>query len=123
MELKNLFLVSENDGETFVTNQNIIEYYKKWRKNTTLTIVEELGPLWVKNATVEKTKSGGGRCWVWQDYKITADEKLNERDMEIIRAQYPFLQGQDTAKVNLESFEEIDGKFIYKAHSECDSGD
>ena len=123
MELKNLFLVSENDGKPFVANQRTIDYYKQWRKDISLTIVEELGPLWAKNATVEPTEGGTGRCWVWQNYKITADEQLNERDMEVIRAQYPFLSGQDTAKVDLQSFQEVGGKFVYKAHSECDSGD
>jgi hypothetical protein len=123
MELKDLFLVSENDGKPFVVSQKTIDYRKKWHYHTTLTVVEELGPIWAKNATVEKTESGGGRCWVWQNYKITADEKLNERDMEVIRAQYPFLEGQDTAKVDLQSFQEVEGKFVYKAHSECDSGD
>ena len=106
MELKNLFLVSINEKQSII-NQKAIDYHKQWRRDTTLTIVEELGPLWTKNAVVEEAESGSGRCWVWQNYKITADEKLNERDMEILRAQYPFLSGQDTAKVDLQSFQEV----------------
>lgn len=121
MELKNLFLVSKDGKETFIASQKTIDYHERYL--TKLKVVEELGAIWAKNAVVEPTESGSGRCWVWQNYKITADEKLNEKDMEIIRAQYPFLTGQDTAKVNLDSFQEVDGKFVYKAHSECDSGD
>jgi hypothetical protein len=123
MELKNLFLVSEENGKTFVTNQGIIDYYRDWRRHMNLKVVEELGPIWTKNAEVEPAEGGGGNCYVWQNYKITADEPLNERDMEIIRAQYPFISGQRTAEVNLNSFQEVDGKFVYKAYSERDSGD
>jgi len=121
MELKNLFLVAGDDKVVFVASQSTIDYYARYR--TKLEIVEELGAIWAKNAVVEPTDSGSGRCWNWQNYRITADERLDARDMQVLREQYPFLQGQDTAKIDLDSFQEVDGKFVYKAHSECDSGD
>ena len=121
MELKNLFLVAGNDKIVFVASQRTIDYYARYIAS--LEVVGELGPIWAKNAVVEPTDFGSGRCWHWQNYKITADERLDARDMQILREQYPFLVGQDTAKIDLDSFQEVDGKFVYKAHSECDSGD
>jgi hypothetical protein len=125
MEIKNLFLVKfEKNNSTELMTESRLEYYRKYPKwYGELTVVEELGKLWPKNAAVAETTSGSGRCYVWKNYKITADEKLNEQDMDIIRAQYSFLSGQRTADVNLNSFKEENGKFVYEAFSERDSGD
>jgi hypothetical protein len=125
MEIKNLFLVKfEKDNSTQLMTEAGLAYYKeRSRWYGELTVIEELGKLWPKNAAVAETASGSGRCYVWKNYKITADEKLNEQDMRIIRVQYDFLRGQRTADVNLNSFKEEDGKFVYEAFSERDSGD
>ena len=125
MEIKNLVLVKfEKNNSTELMTESKLEYYRKYPQwYGELTVVEELGKLWPKNATVVETASGSGRCYVWKDYRITADEKLNEQDMRIIRAQYSFLSGQRTGDVNLNSFKEENGKFVYEAFSECDSSD
>lgn len=119
MELKKLVLVKNSRG-TEVMSEQKFENMKRWRD---LEMIEELGVLWPKNATVEMKSEGGGRCWVWAKYEISASEPLNEQDMQIIRAQYDFLTGQKTADVNLKSFKEENGKFVYEAFSECDSSD
>lgn len=125
MELKNLVLVKfEKDNSTQLMADTKLEYYRKYPQwYGEMTIVEELGKLWPKNTTVIENGSRSGRCYVWKSYKVTADEKLNEQDMQVIRAQYGFLSGQRTADVNLNSFKEENGKFVYEAISECDSGD
>ena len=125
MELKNLFLVKfEKDNSTQLMTDSGLAYYRerpKWYGE--LTVIEELGKLWPKNAAVTEVSCSTGRCYVRKTYEITADERLNEQDMRIIRAQYRFLSGQRTGDVNLNSFKEENGKFVYEAVSECDSGD
>lgn len=123
MELKTLYKAT-NKGHEEIINEKTLEYRKKypqWFKN--FEVREELGKLWIEGVEISVIGEKRGRCYYAVDYEIKSSKKLTENDMKIIRAQYDFLEGQRTGDVNLERFTENDGKFIYKAFSECDSGD
>lgn len=123
--MSEIFEVTFDDGGKVLANQSRINYYKEWRKELVITNIESIGSPMPKNFNVVKLGSSSSNCYIEATYEITADEELTERDMEIIRLQYNFLSGQETAKVNLNDYKKNKdtNRLAYIAYSVCDSSD
>ena len=122
MELKELFNVVYTNGQKELASQDDIDFKVRYWQFKVLEKFS-VGKLWPKNATVKKIGSNRSNCYVDATYEIVADSPLTENDMTVIRCQYDFLSGQETAKCNLSLFQIVDKKYVYIATSICDSSD
>lgn len=122
--MREIFEITLDNGKTFLATQSNIDFYEKYRKDLKIIKKESIGSPMPKDFKVSKTGQSSGNCYISAYYEITASEKLDQRDMEIIRLQYDFLSGQSHAKVNLDDFKVLDnGRISYEALSERDSSD
>lgn len=109
--------------ETYHATQETIDYLTKYRKDTKITDMSECNTLWPNDTVVNLKGSSYRNCYATASYEIVSSERLTESDLSVLRAQGCFMSGQETGICNTESYQEIDGKYIYSASSVCDSGD
>lgn len=62
-------------------------------------------------------------CYSAISYEIASSELLTEYDLDILRAQGCFMSGQEEGICDINNFDVINNKFVYRARSVCDSGD
>ncbi len=100
-----------------------IKEYENPAYRTDVVLLEDLGKAWPKGAEVELLSRSGRNCYLREKYLVTADARLTEEDMEILRAQGCFMGGQETGLIDLNDYTLCNGRFTYEAHSVCDSSD
>lgn len=86
-----------------------------------VSFVEDLGEIGIEGLEIRTIKEYSGRCYYAITQELKSPKELSKDDLALVRRQYPFLHGQKHAEN--EGVTEIDGFFIYKLVSECDSGD
>lgn len=125
---QNLFRISlkhkSRDGYdyNFLVNQKRLDYYKDWWKDYELTIEEELAPVSFDSVTLETNGPvKAGRCYTVQTYVLTSPKPLDDFSLDVLRAYGLFMGGQREGA--LIGKEELEGNYIYKLKSECDSSD
>jgi len=109
--------------ECFYATQETIDFIRKYHTRTDIIDIVAVDALWPKNAVIELTSSSYRSCYATAGYKITADDLLTEDDLAVLRAQDCFMSGQETGLCNINTYEIVNDKYVYSAHSVCDSGD
>lgn len=122
IEIKPLFLINLGGNEK-VVSQDSIDYYKKWWKDTSLEVIEELGEIDLGNIELFVKHTSSGRCYVAVTYELVSEKPLDSFGLEVLRASGNFSRGAGQANGRLERSEEVNGKFVYTLRSECDSSD
>ena len=111
-------------GTEEIMNAKSVEYYKKYWTAKDLGEPVSIGEAGPEDVMVRCIDSSYRNCYATATYEISSATKLTELDMCYIRARYSFMGGQVTAAVrNMDTPEEREGRYIYVARSECDSGD
>ena len=90
-------------------------------RESTYTVVENLGKLWPEGTTVELVGSSAGRCLMTASYAVKSPVELTDKDFELLRAQDCFMNGQEHGLV--QSHNVVDGVHVYHVYSLCDSSD
>lgn len=108
--------------DELLVNQSSLDFYKKWWNDYKLTILEEVEPISFEGVTLEtEGPIRAGRCYTTQAYKLTSPKPLDDFSLDVLRAYRLFMGGQREGY--LISKEEIEGNYIYRLKSECDSSD
>ena len=119
-----IFLINLKDkwtDRTLIATQKSIDHYRTYWKNTTLTIIEDLGTPLI-DCEIKLTSVVISNCYVRHDYQVQAKVELTDRDFQVLKAWNCFLNGQRHGDV-VSHNKLDDGTNLYHVMSERDSGD